>query len=91
MAPTQTLLVTGPFQYCRNPMTFGTVMLYFGISKLAGSLSSIIVVALFTLILLLYIKKIEERALADRFGQAYLDYKAVTPFIIPCVKIRKIR
>jgi protein-S-isoprenylcysteine O-methyltransferase Ste14 len=89
MVPTQTLLVTGPFQYCRNPMTLGTVMLYLGISIVAGSLSSIIVVALFTLLLMLYIKRFEERELADRFGQAYLDYKAATPFIIPCFKVRK--
>ena len=91
MVPTQTLLVTGPFQYCRNPMALGTVMLYMGISIAAGSLSSIIVVALFALCLLLYIKKIEERELAERFGQAYLDYKAATPFIIPFIKVWKKR
>jgi len=87
--PTQKLLVIGPFKQCRNPMTFGTILLYLGIGILIGSLSSIVVVLLFAGLLLTYIKRIEERELAVRFGQEYLDYKAVTPFIIPRLKPRK--
>lgn len=81
--PTQTLLVDGPFRYCRNPMMFGTCLAYLGVSVIAGSVCAAIAVLLFTALILLYIKKIEERELAVRFGQPYLDYKARTPFIIP--------
>ncbi len=80
---TQTLLVRGPFKHCRNPMSFGAISLYLGISIIVQSISSILMVCLFTALLLVYIKKIEERELVSRFGQAYLDYKANTPFIIP--------
>ena len=83
MMATQTLLVSGPFKLCRNPMTFGTIMLYLGIGVLVGSISSIAVVAVFAASLLTYIKRVEERELAARFGQAYLAYKATTPFILP--------
>jgi protein-S-isoprenylcysteine O-methyltransferase Ste14 len=83
MLPTKKLLVTGPFEYCRNPMTLGTIMVYSGIAVLIGSFSAVLFIVLFTLILLAYIKLVEEKELALRFGQEYLDYKKVTPFIIP--------
>ncbi len=83
MLPTQKLLVTGPFEYCRNPMTLGTIMLYSGIAVFIGSFSAVLFVVLFTLLLFMYIKLVEEKELALRFGQAYLDYKKNTPFIIP--------
>ncbi len=80
---TQTLLVGGPFKHCRNPMSFGAISLYLGISIIVQSISSILMVCLFTALLLVYIKKIEERELGARFGQAYLAYKTATSFIIP--------
>ena len=80
---TQRLLVSGPFRHCRNPMSFGAICLYLGISVLAQSISSILTVCLFAALLLTYIKKVEERELEARFGRAYLAYKAATPFIIP--------
>jgi protein-S-isoprenylcysteine O-methyltransferase Ste14 len=89
LLPTQKLLVSGPFSQCRNPMTFGTLMLYLGIAILVGSMSSIIVVVLFVLLLVAYIKNIEEKELALRFGQAYLDYKAKTPFFFPRIISKK--
>lgn len=83
MLPTQSLLTGGPFKYCRNPMTFGTICAYLGVAVIAGSLASIGFVVLFFALLLLYVKLVEEKELALRFGQPYLDYKRVTPFLIP--------
>lgn len=85
---THRLLATGVFKQCRNPMSFGTICLYLGISLLAGSISSLLIVAIFSALLMLYIKTIEERELALRFGEEYAAYKAVTPFIIPRVFFR---
>lgn len=89
MLATQKLLITGPFKQCRNPMTFGTILLYLGISILVGSVADILFVTVFTGILLAYIKLLEEKELEARFGEAYIEYKAQTPFIIPRVLRRQ--
>lgn len=81
--PTQKLLVDGPFKHCRNPMAFGAIFAYFGLSIIVGSLSSIFLVLIFLVLLILWIKKVEEEELEIRFGQDYVDYKKTTPFMIP--------
>jgi len=40
-------------------------------------------VAVFTIVLLAYIKLIEEKEASFRFGDEYVRYKQSTPFIIP--------
>ena len=89
MMATQKLLVEGPFKLCRNPMGFGAVTIYLGISLMIGSTADLLFTALFLLFFVCYIKGIEEKELAARFGQAYLDYKNGTPFIIPRIISRK--
>ena len=83
MMPTQELLTKGPFRYCRNPMTFGTILAYSGIGVVAGTIAGIGLVLLFGALLVLYLKRMEERELAERFGEAYLAYQREVPFIIP--------
>jgi protein-S-isoprenylcysteine O-methyltransferase Ste14 len=87
MMPTQSLLTTPPFSYCRNPMSGGALMMYYGICIGLGSLTGLIIVSVLVVIAALYLKKVEEKELEMRFGQAYLEYKARTPFWIP--KFRK--
>lgn len=86
---THKLLVRGVFKQCRNPMTFGTISLYLGLAILAGSISSTILVLIFFLLLVLYLKKIEEHELELRFGESYRMYKTNTPFLIPRIINRK--
>ena len=83
MIPTKKLIIVGPFKYCRNPMTLGTIMVYSGIVVMIGSYTALLLVVLFTFMLIAYIKLIEEKELELRFGKEYLDYKKDTPFIIP--------
>jgi protein-S-isoprenylcysteine O-methyltransferase Ste14 len=80
---TQHLLTDGPYAFSRNPMVFGTLCAYLGVSLLSGSWSSLIIDLIFSSLLLAYLKLVEERELAARFGQEYLDYKSTTPFLIP--------
>ena len=87
--PTQKLLANNVFQLTRNPMTLGTICIYLGVSILAGSISALLVVILFFSMLLIYIKKIEERELEIRFGDEYITYKAKTPFLIPRINDKK--
>lgn len=83
MLPTQELLTQGPFRYCRNPMTFGTLMAYLGLAIIAGTFAGIGVMLCFGVLLVIYLKCLEEDELAERFGEAYLRYKRQVPFLIP--------
>lgn len=83
MMSTRKLVVKGPFAYCRNPMTLGTFVGYTGICVWIGSLSAIAIVLILTIILLSYVKLIEEKELEARFGHEYMEYKRNTPFIMP--------
>lgn len=80
---TSKLVIEKPYSYCRNPLYFGLVLFFSGISILLGSISSLAMVMLFALIVLSYAKFIEETELEKRFGEAYLEYKKATPFFIP--------
>lgn len=64
-------------------MSFGTIVLYSGLAIWAGSLSAIAWVTSFAVVLIAYLKYIEEKELEARFGQSYMEYKETTPFIIP--------
>jgi protein-S-isoprenylcysteine O-methyltransferase Ste14 len=83
MLPTKRLLVSGPFKYCRNPMTLGTIVAYTGIAILIGSWSALVFVVVLAALLIAYLKFIEEKELLLRFGSEYEEYKKKTPFIIP--------
>jgi protein-S-isoprenylcysteine O-methyltransferase Ste14 len=79
----QKLVVRRPYTYCRNPMTLGTIAFYLGIAIWTGSLSALILALIYPVIILIYIKLVEEKELEQRFGLEYLEYKRRTPFLIP--------
>ena len=81
--PTQELLTEGPFRYCRNPMTLGAILAYLGIGIAARTIAGTVLVFSLAASLVVYLKRLEEGELAERFGEAYLAYKRETPFIIP--------
>lgn len=81
--PTQVLLTEPPFRYCRNPMTLGAILAYLGLAVARATFAGIALVGALSAVLLVYLKRIEERELAERFGEAYLAYKRDTPFLIP--------
>ena len=62
------LIQDGVFQLSRNPMYLGFVVLLLGISILLRSLSPYIVVIVFALSMELMFIRIEERMLAEKFG-----------------------
>lgn len=86
--PTQVLLMDGPYRYCRNPMTLGTILAYMGIAIAVGTAAGIGIVLFFGALLVIYLKWFEERELTERFGDAYLKYLKEVPFIIPRIPRR---
>lgn len=83
LLPPQKLLVGAPYSYCRNPMVLGVIIYYSGICAFIGSWDAFYIVAPAALLLLAYAKFYEEGELESRFGQAYVEYKKQTPFLIP--------
>ena len=88
MMPTQRLITTGPFQYCRNPMTLGTIIAYLGLAIAAATVVGVILVTAFAALLVVYLKRMEEKELAERFGDKYRVYRRDVPFIIPRIPRR---
>ena len=86
---TQKLVLRPPYTYCRNPMALGTFLAYSGVAAIYRSGGALLLVLLFIALLLVYIKTIEEREMALRFGQEYLDYKKQTPFLMPRIGKRR--
>jgi len=80
---TQKLIVQPPYTYCRNPMAAGAIVMYLGAALLFRSIGAVILVLLFAGLLLIYIKRVEEKEMEIRFGGEYLAYKRQTPFLIP--------
>jgi len=80
---TQKLLTDGPYAFCRNPMVLGTLVCYFGIAVITASMLPVLAVALFASGLLTYLKLVEEKEMALRFGDEYRRYRQSTPFILP--------
>ncbi len=86
---TQQLIIQKPYSYCRNPMALGAIMMYLGVAILIGSISAAGLVLLGAIVLLTYIKLLEEKEMELRFGEAYREYRRHTPFIIPRFRQRK--
>jgi len=89
LVPTKSLLVTGPYKYTRNPMVFGAIFWLLGWAFLANSPAALLSVGIFIMILVIYIKLIEEKELEARFGRDYMIYKEQTPFIFPRLIIHR--
>ena len=74
------LVVNGVYRWVRHPLY--TFMLAFAWLSPSVSVNLFVVYVAFTLYILVGIY-FEERKLLREFGQAYADYKAVTPMLIP--------
>lgn len=80
---TRTLVTSGPYQFVRNPMTFGAFLFYFGLGVYLGSPVLLIFVSAIFTILLIFIYRHETKELGERFGGGYENYRQKVPFILP--------
>ena len=73
-APT-TLETSGPFRISRHPMYFGMTLILLGVAMLTRSLSSVLLAALFAVLMDVLFIRLEEKTLERLFGEKYVVYK----------------
>jgi protein-S-isoprenylcysteine O-methyltransferase Ste14 len=78
--PPPTLVMTGPYQFVRNPMLTGVFLLLFGIGFAIKSLSLVVLFTpLFVLANVWGLKEIEEPELVKRLGEDYVCLSKANP------------
>ena len=74
--PTTSLVVDGPYRFTRNPLYLGLTLVYGGITALANSLPSALLLPFVLLVMRRGVIEREERYLERIFGEEYTQYKA---------------
>ncbi|MBA3073016.1 MAG: isoprenylcysteine carboxylmethyltransferase family protein [Anaerolineae bacterium] len=75
-----TLMTSGLYKYSRHPIYFFSLIFLWLIPLMSWNILALAIgVTFYTLIG----SRFEERKLVGEFGQAYIDYRKVTPWIIP--------
>jgi len=74
-SPSTALVEAGPYRFSRNPMYVGFTLVYLGLALGLESPSAVILLLPCLAVMTWGVILREERYLADRFGQSYLDYK----------------
>lgn len=84
VAPTQRLIISGPYQYCRNPIELGAILYYFATGMFFGNVFYGLTCFLISLVIgSAYHRQVEEKELSARFGAEYDEYRRKVPFLIP--------
>jgi protein-S-isoprenylcysteine O-methyltransferase Ste14 len=69
------LVMAGPFAFSRNPIYVGMMAIYVGIALASNSAWPILLLPLVWIVMRAYIIAREERYLAGKFGETYVDYR----------------
>ncbi|MDA7925648.1 isoprenylcysteine carboxylmethyltransferase family protein [Mariniblastus sp.] len=80
---TNTLVVTGPYRFVRNPMAIAGISQGLAIALIFQSLSVLIYSLLGGLIWHFVVRPIEEADMEKRFGESYLEYREAVSCWIP--------
>jgi protein-S-isoprenylcysteine O-methyltransferase Ste14 len=75
-AESSSLITTGAFRVCRNPMYLGFVAILTGIATLLGSATPFVVIPVFAVLIDAVFIRTEERMLEARFGDAWRAYRS---------------
>jgi protein-S-isoprenylcysteine O-methyltransferase Ste14 len=80
---TKNLVVSGPYKNTRNPMLFGTFLLYLAFALIINSITSIVLVSAIFIFMLTVVVKMEEKRLLKDFGNQYEEYRKTVSMFIP--------
>jgi protein-S-isoprenylcysteine O-methyltransferase Ste14 len=79
---TENLVVSRPYKNTRNPMLFGTFLIYLAFALFLNSINPVLVVVAIFAFMLTVVVKMEEKRLLKDFGNQYEEYrKKVSKFI----------
>jgi protein-S-isoprenylcysteine O-methyltransferase Ste14 len=87
---TKNLVVSGPYRNTRNPMLFGTFLIYLAFALFINSITSVVLVCAIFVFMLTVVVKMEEKRLLKDFGTQYEEYRKKTSMFIPWFQ-RKIK
>jgi protein-S-isoprenylcysteine O-methyltransferase Ste14 len=82
---TDRLIAAGPYRWVRHPLYLSMFLATFGLAVALRSLWALVIILFFFVPAGLWRARLEEQALARRFGQEWEDYVAGTYFILPPV------
>ena len=80
---TKNLVVSGPYKNTRNPMLFGTFLIYLAFALFINSITSVILVCAIFVFMLSVVVKLEEKRLLKDFGNQYEEYRKKVTLFIP--------
>ena len=72
------LVTAGPYRWCRHPLYLSFMVIVLGIDLMLGSPLGVLVTLFLALPSTIYRARLEEKALADRFGEEWEGYKERT-------------
>ena len=80
---TKNLVISGPYKYTRNPMLFGTLLMYLAFALFINSITSVVLVGAIFAFMLTVVVKMEENRLLNDFGNQYEEYRKKVSMFIP--------
>ena len=83
VAPTEELVITGPYRWVRNPMYLAVIGVIIGQALFLRQASLLIYAAVVAAAFVAFVKLYEERVLAERYGEVYRSYQATVSGWIP--------
>jgi protein-S-isoprenylcysteine O-methyltransferase Ste14 len=88
VASTETLVVTGAYQFVRNPMYLAVLTIILGQALLFGSWGLVPYAVMVLAAVVAFVKGYEEPSLTSTYGQQYLDYRRKVPGWWPRLRSR---
>lgn len=69
------LITTGVFRLTRHPMYLGMVLILCGLAIFMGTITPLIIIAIFAILMEMVFVRTEERMLEHQFGSAWISYR----------------
>ncbi len=79
----QTLAISGPYAYTRNPLYVGSLVMGIGFTIASGVWWLAILFAILFLGIYLPVMRVEEKELTEIFGESFENYAKQVPLLVP--------